>query len=76
MSSIDNIERWNPNRALVATLLVGAADSNPMRRGSTCKQMKVAVLGAGMAGIIAAQTLHDNSISDFVIVEYNADIGG
>src|ERR1700694_2846711 len=61
---------------LLVTMLMKAAVASPTRRASTCKKTKVAVLGAGMAGITAAQTLHNNSISDFVIVEYNAEVGG
>lgn len=61
---------------LLVTLLIGAGAANPTRRRSTCKKTKVAVLGAGMAGITAAQTLHNNSINDFVIVEYNGEVGG
>ncbi|RYC78450.1 hypothetical protein BFJ63_vAg18675 [Fusarium oxysporum f. sp. narcissi] len=45
-------------------------------RSSTCRKTKVAVLGAGVAGITAAQTLHNASISDFLIVEHNDYIGG
>lgn len=29
-----------------------------------------------MAGVTAAQTLANSSINDFVIVEYNSDLGG
>jgi polyamine oxidase len=75
-AEIDRMARRSFITALVVTLLVSAAAANPTRRGSTCKKTKVAVLGAGIAGITAAQTLHNNSISDFLIVEYNADIGG
>lgn len=32
--------------------------------------------GAGTAGIAAAQALSNQSISDFIIVEYNGNIGG
>ncbi|KAG5925929.1 hypothetical protein E4U42_003809 [Claviceps africana] len=32
--------------------------------------------GGGMAGIAAAQALSNNSIDDFIIIEYNARIGG
>lgn len=77
------VGHWNYNmtckchiRALLVTLLITAGAAHPTRRGSTCKKTQVAVLGAGMAGITAAQTLHNNSISDFVIVEYNRDVGG
>ncbi|KAF4463796.1 N1-acetylpolyamine oxidase [Fusarium albosuccineum] len=48
----------------------------PHNGGKTCKKTKVAVLGAGVSGITAAQTLHNASIHDFVIVEHNDYIGG
>ncbi|KAF8515278.1 hypothetical protein JB92DRAFT_2788994 [Gautieria morchelliformis] len=37
---------------------------------------KVAVLGGGMAGIIAARTLHEQGVQDFVIVEARTELGG
>ncbi|KAL9561087.1 hypothetical protein ACKAV7_014442 [Fusarium commune] len=37
---------------------------------------KVAILGAGVAGITAAQTLHNASIHDFIILEHNDYVGG
>ncbi|KAH8884198.1 amine oxidase [Thozetella sp. PMI_491] len=43
---------------------------------SSCRKTSVAVLGAGVAGIIAAQALHNNSIEDFVIIDRNDYIGG
>ncbi|KAM3542083.1 hypothetical protein ARSEF1564_005039 [Beauveria bassiana] len=42
----------------------------------TCTKTTVAILGGGMAGISAAQALTNNSISDFLILEYNDYIGG
>lgn len=42
----------------------------------TCRKTKVAILGAGMAGITAAQALHNASISDFLIIDVNDYIGG
>jgi polyamine oxidase len=45
-------------------------------QNSTCTKTKVAVLGAGMAGIAAAQLLHNASISDFIIIDVNSYIGG
>ncbi|KAF4625278.1 hypothetical protein G7Y89_g12888 [Cudoniella acicularis] len=48
----------------------------PRGQNGTCTKTKVAVLGAGMTGIAAAQTLHNNSISDFIIVDVNDYIGG
>jgi polyamine oxidase len=60
---------------MLITLLTNTAAVNPTQQRSTCKQTKVAMLEAGMASITAAQTLHINSINDFLIVEYDADIG-
>ncbi|ATY62384.1 flavin containing polyamine [Cordyceps militaris] len=42
----------------------------------TCTKTTVAILGGGMAGIAAAQALVNNSITDFMILEYNDRIGG
>ncbi|PVI02146.1 polyamine oxidase-like protein [Periconia macrospinosa] len=59
-------------------LSVGAAPSfYPRDSGNgTCRKTKVAILGGGVAGITAAQALTNQSITDFLIVEYNGDIGG
>ncbi|OKL60715.1 hypothetical protein UA08_03983 [Talaromyces atroroseus] len=42
----------------------------------TCEKTTVAILGGGTAGITAAQSLSNNSMHDFIILEYNSDIGG
>ncbi|KAH8660621.1 putative flavin-containing polyamine oxidase [Xylariales sp. PMI_506] len=42
----------------------------------SCSRTKVAILGAGIAGITTAQALSNNSISDFIILEYQDRIGG
>ncbi|KAI1143641.1 putative flavin-containing polyamine oxidase [Hypoxylon sp. FL0543] len=41
-----------------------------------CRNTTVAILGAGVAGITAAQALSNASVSDFLIVERNNYIGG
>ncbi|KAH6674231.1 putative flavin-containing polyamine oxidase [Halenospora varia] len=68
------------NNALLLSLpFLQAALANPLHhraQNSTCTKTKVVVLGAGMAGITAAQTLHNASIEDFVIVDVNDYIGG
>jgi len=46
------------------------------KSNSACTKTTVAVLGAGLAGIITAQALSNQSIDDFIIVEYNDVIGG
>lgn len=57
-----------------------AAPSNSRHDGnharSTCRQTEVAILGAGVAGITAAQALSNASFSDFIIIERNDYIGG
>ncbi|KAF2032882.1 amine oxidase [Setomelanomma holmii] len=43
---------------------------------STCRQTKVAIIGGGIAGVTAAQALANQSVTNFLILEYNDDIGG
>ncbi|KAI1423548.1 amine oxidase [Xylaria sp. FL1777] len=45
-------------------------------RAGECRRTKVAILGAGVAGITAAQALVNASVVDFLIVERNDYIGG
>ncbi|KAL4927534.1 putative flavin containing polyamine oxidase [Aspergillus undulatus] len=45
-------------------------------RDERCEETTVAILGGGMAGVTAAQALSDNSVSDFVILEYRDTLGG
>ncbi|KAH7126067.1 hypothetical protein EDB81DRAFT_730430 [Dactylonectria macrodidyma] len=61
------------------SLLLHSSDAAAVPRSEsakTCRKTKVAVLGAGVAGITAAQALSNSSISDFIIVERNDYIGG
>ncbi|KAL2277135.1 hypothetical protein FJTKL_00265 [Diaporthe vaccinii] len=54
-----------------------AAGSPVTRRNETsCQKTKVVILGAGVAGVTAAQALSNASVTDFVIVERNNYIGG
>ncbi|KAJ5242037.1 uncharacterized protein N7469_000364 [Penicillium citrinum] len=46
------------------------------RDDASCTKTTVAILGGGMAGVAAAQALHNSSIDDFVIIEYRDTLGG
>ncbi|KAF2138369.1 uncharacterized protein K452DRAFT_353205 [Aplosporella prunicola CBS 121167] len=41
-----------------------------------CRRTRVAILGAGVAGITAAQALSNASITDFLLLEHRPTIGG
>ncbi|KAL4945099.1 hypothetical protein BDV06DRAFT_219631 [Aspergillus oleicola] len=58
-----------------AQLVAGYVAQFPLRRPQ-CEQTTVAVLGGGMAGVSAAQALSENSMDDFVILEYRDTLGG
>ena len=45
-------------------------------RQNECRKTQVAVLGAGVSGMTAAQALANASVTDFLIVERNNHIGG
>ncbi|KAJ9317231.1 hypothetical protein DTO271D3_2521 [Paecilomyces variotii] len=62
--------------SLISSLAVTATLLYPVVHAQKCEKTKVAILGGGTTGITAAQALTNASIHDFIIVEYNADIGG
>lgn len=67
--------------AASSTVLISSSQASPTRRprsssNQTCTHTKVAILGAGVSGIAAAQALANASLTDFVIVERNDYIGG
>ncbi|KAI2631060.1 putative flavin-containing polyamine oxidase [Hypoxylon sp. NC1633] len=59
---------------LGCTARVAARDG--YNQTTECRKTAVAILGAGVAGITAAQALSNASVSDFLIVERNNYIGG
>jgi polyamine oxidase len=68
---------------LLLLLFSGLSQSSPTGLGSSDapsiyepKHHKVLILGGGVAGVIAARTLHQNGIDDFVIVEARHELGG
>ncbi|PHH71068.1 hypothetical protein CDD82_6765 [Ophiocordyceps australis] len=63
--------------AIVAAQIVAAGVAQPPANGhERCRKTTVAILGGGVAGITAAQALSNESISDFLILEYQDRIGG
>ncbi|KAE8396166.1 amine oxidase [Aspergillus alliaceus] len=59
-----------------ATQPVAGYVSQARDQEGTCKKTTVAILGAGISGISAAQTLSNASMHDFLILEYRDRIGG
>ncbi|KAI8520756.1 hypothetical protein Bbelb_005100 [Branchiostoma belcheri] len=59
-------------RILVMILVAMAA----VRCKEITDERKVIIVGAGIAGIAAAKTLHENGVDDFVILEGSDRIGG
>lgn len=53
----------------------GSGNSTPLAVSGS-KHHKVLILGGGVAGVIAARTLHQNGIDDFLIVEARDQLGG
>ena len=53
-----------------------ATSTNSCNSVSETKHHKVLILGGGVAGVIAACTLHQNGIDDFLIVDALDELGG
>ncbi|KAI0115531.1 putative flavin-containing polyamine oxidase [Nemania sp. FL0031] len=51
-------------------------DVNQKHSNAACERTKVIILGAGIAGITTAQALSNNSMTDFLILEYKDHVGG
>ncbi|KAJ5100587.1 hypothetical protein N7456_006639 [Penicillium angulare] len=68
------------SKRMLATALVAqtcvAAVLNDRSDEAQCTKTTVAILGGGMAGVAAAQALSNSSIHDFVIIEYQSQLGG
>ncbi|KAG6330222.1 hypothetical protein ID866_8866 [Astraeus odoratus] len=57
-------------------LVVSTLAQNITNAGAPPNSTKVLILGGGMAGVIAARTLHEQGIDDFVIVDGKIELGG
>jgi len=60
--------------AAFATALPSPSSTHYNQRST--KNAKVLILGGGVAGVIAARTLHRKGIDDFLIVEARNELGG
>jgi polyamine oxidase len=64
---------------LLLFLGIGQCPATSTSSGSSVsesKHHKVLILGGGVTGVIAARTLHQNGIGDFLIVDALDDLGG
>ena len=52
------------------------ANSANVNDKSTRLRTKVLILGAGIAGLSSAKTLHENGVEDFIVLEAQDYIGG
>jgi polyamine oxidase len=60
--------------ALLSSLV--AISATAAKPGKRTKDAQVLILGGGMAGTIAARTLHEKGIEDYIIVEGKIELGG
>ncbi|KAG6332321.1 hypothetical protein ID866_6768 [Astraeus odoratus] len=67
----------NLSRGFVLLGLVASTFAqNFTNAGAPPSNTKVLILGGGMAGVIAARTLHDQGIDDFIVVDGRVELGG
>lgn len=50
--------------------------SSTIPRSSPSKHHKVLILGGGVTGVLAARTLHNAGIDDYLIIEAREELGG
>lgn len=62
--------------AVVLAVLGSAYGRSIQRDDSSKKDATVLILGGGVAGVIAARTLHEKGITNFRIVEARDELGG
>jgi polyamine oxidase len=60
--------------ALLSSLV--AISATVAKPGKRTKDAQVLILGGGMAGTIAARTLHEKGIEDYIVVEGKTELGG
>ncbi|KAJ6482097.1 amine oxidase [Mycena vitilis] len=60
----------------LAAATAGLALASPASSTAKANQKSVLILGGGVAGVIAARTLHEQGVNDFLIVEARDELGG
>jgi polyamine oxidase len=65
-----------PCLAFAVLAFTAIASSSAVPRNNGVSQHSVLVLGGGVAGVIAARTLHERGIDDFLIIEARDELGG
>ncbi|XP_066269835.1 uncharacterized protein [Branchiostoma lanceolatum] len=63
-------------RILIMMMVAMTTVSSKQLSKRATEERKVVIVGAGIAGIAAAKTLHENGVEDFVILEGSDRIGG
>lgn len=56
--------------------LSGVSAQNANTTSTVSNRTTVLILGGGMTGIIAARTLHEQGIDDFIILDAKIELGG
>jgi len=56
--------------------LVAVSATVVQRPAKRTKSAQVLILGSGMAGVIAARTLHEQGIEDYIVVDAKIEMGG
>ncbi|KDQ59970.1 hypothetical protein JAAARDRAFT_56889 [Jaapia argillacea MUCL 33604] len=70
-----------PFRPFYVLLLLAAISTSyaipfPRRSASSSTNASVLILGGGVAGVIAARTLHEQGITNYLIIEARNELGG
>jgi len=76
LRSVESDARMRLLTPVVLLLLCFTVCALEIPRNNTGSSHKVLILGGGVAGIIAARTLHQRGIEDFIIIEARPELGG
>ena len=60
----------------ILTFVLTALSFSPTSLAAATPPPRVLILGGGVTGVIAARTLHENGINNFLIIEARDELGG